>query len=330
MAIMQEGPTAVSVDLHAEVRIAASVDVVWRSLVEDVGAWWPHSFSEEPKISMEPWVGGRFMEEWDGGSALYALVTHMVTGATAHDQRPDGDARRAAVREDLRAHRRRRRDRRPLRRRRCSAISTTSCATDTARAARSSCRPSRPMWRAGPLARSPSQPRRPIPSPRNASSRCPSASMSARSVRVSRRKGSIRNRPSFEERAPPRGGEPVDEHVSPADLRPELGIGRRRCESDRRARAPRCRTRAGTGRAPASPGLGAARAARRRARVRARRGTCEGSAASRSMISAAPGRPDHARSRRAPRDRTPSGTASRVRRVPRPWPSARRPRTPAS
>ena len=81
MAIMQEGPTAVSVDLHAEVRIAASVDVVWRSLVEDVGAWWPHSFSEEPKISMEPWVGGRFMEEWDGGSALYALVTHMVTGA---------------------------------------------------------------------------------------------------------------------------------------------------------------------------------------------------------------------------------------------------------
>ena len=30
---------------------------------------------------MEPWVGGRFMEEWDGGSALYALVTHMVTNA---------------------------------------------------------------------------------------------------------------------------------------------------------------------------------------------------------------------------------------------------------
>jgi hypothetical protein len=81
MALMQDGPTAVSVDLHAEVRVAASVDVVWRSLVEDVGAWWPHSFSEEPKISMEPWVGGRFMEEWDGGSALYALVTHMVTGA---------------------------------------------------------------------------------------------------------------------------------------------------------------------------------------------------------------------------------------------------------
>ena len=72
MALMQEGPTAVSVDLHAEVRIAAPVDVVWRSLVEDVGAWWPHSFSEEPKITMEPWVGGRFMEEWDGGGGVPA------------------------------------------------------------------------------------------------------------------------------------------------------------------------------------------------------------------------------------------------------------------
>ena len=30
---------------------------------------------------MEPWVGGRFMEEWDGGAALYALVTHLVTNA---------------------------------------------------------------------------------------------------------------------------------------------------------------------------------------------------------------------------------------------------------
>ena len=81
MALMMDSQTPVSFDLHAEIRIEAPVDVVWRSLVEDVGAWWPHSFSDEPRISMEPWVGGRFIEEWDGGSALYALVTHMVTGA---------------------------------------------------------------------------------------------------------------------------------------------------------------------------------------------------------------------------------------------------------
>ena len=81
MALMTDSQMPVSFDLRAEVRIDAPVEVVWRSLVEDVGAWWPHSFSEQPRISMEPWVGGRFMEEWDEGSALYALVTHMVTGA---------------------------------------------------------------------------------------------------------------------------------------------------------------------------------------------------------------------------------------------------------
>ena len=81
MALMTDSQTPVAFDLHAEVRIDAPIEVVWRSLVEDVGAWWPHNFSDEPRISMEPWVGGRFMEEWDGGSALYALVTHMVTGA---------------------------------------------------------------------------------------------------------------------------------------------------------------------------------------------------------------------------------------------------------
>jgi uncharacterized protein YndB with AHSA1/START domain len=81
MALMPDIESPIAFDIHAEVRIAAPVEIVWRSLMEDVGAWWPHSFSEEPRVSMEPWVGGRFMEEWDGGSALYALVTHIVTGA---------------------------------------------------------------------------------------------------------------------------------------------------------------------------------------------------------------------------------------------------------
>ena len=80
MALMMDTQTAVTFEIHAEIRIDAPSEVVWRSLVEDVGSWWPHSFSDDPRISMEPWVGGRFMEEWDEGSALYALVTHIVTG----------------------------------------------------------------------------------------------------------------------------------------------------------------------------------------------------------------------------------------------------------
>ena len=82
MALMPDTEVApVAVELHAEIAIDAPIEVAWRSLVEDVGAWWPHSFSDAPRIGMEPWVGGRFMEEWDGGSALYAFVTHMVTNA---------------------------------------------------------------------------------------------------------------------------------------------------------------------------------------------------------------------------------------------------------
>jgi uncharacterized protein YndB with AHSA1/START domain len=77
---MTETQSPVAFDVQAEVRIDAPTDVVWRSLIEDIGTWWPHSFSDDPRISLEPFVGGRFMEEWDGGGALYALVTHLVQG----------------------------------------------------------------------------------------------------------------------------------------------------------------------------------------------------------------------------------------------------------
>lgn len=71
--------TAVALEAFAEVRIGAPVDEVWRTLTEEIGAWWPHSFSDEPKISIEPWIGGRFYEEFGdtGGGALYALVTYV-------------------------------------------------------------------------------------------------------------------------------------------------------------------------------------------------------------------------------------------------------------
>jgi uncharacterized protein YndB with AHSA1/START domain len=70
--------TPIAFEVHAEIEIDAPREVVWRSLVEDVGSWWPHSFFDGSRISLEPWIGGRFMEEWDGGGALYAVVTHLV------------------------------------------------------------------------------------------------------------------------------------------------------------------------------------------------------------------------------------------------------------
>jgi uncharacterized protein YndB with AHSA1/START domain len=75
-----QSQTPIAFEVHAEIEIDAPLEVVWRSLVEDVGSWWPHSFRDGSRISLEPWIGGRFMEEWEGGGALYAVVTHLVAG----------------------------------------------------------------------------------------------------------------------------------------------------------------------------------------------------------------------------------------------------------
>jgi len=73
--------TPVSLEILASVEIEADPATVWTSLIDDVGAWWPHSFSDDPKISLEPWVGGRFLEEFgEGGGALYAVVTYLEPG----------------------------------------------------------------------------------------------------------------------------------------------------------------------------------------------------------------------------------------------------------
>ena len=77
---MVETQVPVVFEVLAEVTVDAPPEVVWRSLLEDVGEWWPHSF-RHGRISLEPWVGGRFLEEWEGGGALYAVVTHLVQGA---------------------------------------------------------------------------------------------------------------------------------------------------------------------------------------------------------------------------------------------------------
>ena len=77
--------TPVSFEVEAEIRIDAGVDDVWRALTEDIGEWWPHSFTDEPfRIALEPWIGGRFYEQFDesGAGALYAVVTYLEPGRT--------------------------------------------------------------------------------------------------------------------------------------------------------------------------------------------------------------------------------------------------------
>jgi uncharacterized protein YndB with AHSA1/START domain len=83
MTLAVEAP--VSLEVHAEIDIAASPDDVWRALTEDIGSWWPHSFSDHPvRIALEPFIGGRFSEQFDeaGAGALYAVVTYIDPGKT--------------------------------------------------------------------------------------------------------------------------------------------------------------------------------------------------------------------------------------------------------
>jgi uncharacterized protein YndB with AHSA1/START domain len=60
-----------------EITIAAPPVRVWHALVQEVNSWWSHSFTDNPRIVLEPRIGGRFCEEFDdqGNGALFATVT---------------------------------------------------------------------------------------------------------------------------------------------------------------------------------------------------------------------------------------------------------------
>lgn len=84
-----------SMNIEQEVTIAASPERVFEALTRDVGAWWSHSFAESPRgIHLEPRVGGRFYEEFDGdgNGALYATVTYVEQGKSLRMSGPMGMA----------------------------------------------------------------------------------------------------------------------------------------------------------------------------------------------------------------------------------------------
>lgn len=57
--------------------LPGSPDDIFDAMTGDILPWWDHHFSENPKsLKIEPWVGGRFIEEFDdeGNGALHATV----------------------------------------------------------------------------------------------------------------------------------------------------------------------------------------------------------------------------------------------------------------
>jgi uncharacterized protein YndB with AHSA1/START domain len=76
----RETRTAIAYDVEAQVDVPVPPSDVWRALTEEVGRWWPHTFTDEPfAIRLEPVIGGRFYEQFDeaGAGALYATVTYL-------------------------------------------------------------------------------------------------------------------------------------------------------------------------------------------------------------------------------------------------------------
>jgi len=78
--VPQETVTPVAVEIEAEIVIEADVAQVWTALTDGIGQWWDHSFTDKPyAVVLEPFIGGRFYEQFDesGAGALYATVTYI-------------------------------------------------------------------------------------------------------------------------------------------------------------------------------------------------------------------------------------------------------------
>jgi DNA-binding transcriptional ArsR family regulator len=70
-----------SVDMAIDVRIEGSNAAVFNALTKDPGAWWGHPMlrPEAIGVTLEPRLGGLFVERWSEGGAVLAAVTQWAT-----------------------------------------------------------------------------------------------------------------------------------------------------------------------------------------------------------------------------------------------------------
>ncbi len=70
------GPELYEIEFACE--LEAPPGRVFSALTAEIGRWWDHRFREGSTVGFEPRIGGRFYEDWGGGSAaLYATVTFI-------------------------------------------------------------------------------------------------------------------------------------------------------------------------------------------------------------------------------------------------------------
>ncbi|UMB60815.1 hypothetical protein MHL31_01050 [Lutibacter sp. A80] len=62
-----------TITIKLEIPIKATIDFVWKCLIEDIGIWWRKDFysSSKTKIfKIEPFVGGRMYEDYGNNNGL--------------------------------------------------------------------------------------------------------------------------------------------------------------------------------------------------------------------------------------------------------------------
>ncbi len=69
-----------SLAIEQEVRINAPASKVFAALVGNIDGWWDDNSRWEAysRMTIEPQLGGRLLEEWNGGSAMFGIVTRLV------------------------------------------------------------------------------------------------------------------------------------------------------------------------------------------------------------------------------------------------------------
>lgn len=48
---------------------------VWIALVHEIDRWWTYRLRDRTRVVIEPEVGGRWIQEWDNGGALFGTFT---------------------------------------------------------------------------------------------------------------------------------------------------------------------------------------------------------------------------------------------------------------
>jgi DNA-binding transcriptional ArsR family regulator/uncharacterized protein YndB with AHSA1/START domain len=70
-------PIRPTVDVALDIEIAATPAAVFAALTKDIGGWWGHPFvtARADALSLDPRLGGLFVEQWDNGGEVIASVT---------------------------------------------------------------------------------------------------------------------------------------------------------------------------------------------------------------------------------------------------------------